>query len=91
MNSVFVLQHVNVLRSGAENTKFIGTYRSAENARAAVARLARQPGFCQHPTLLNPLVDDAVAGFYLDEYTLDQDHWCEGYVTLLPSGEPYEP
>jgi hypothetical protein len=39
MDSVFIIQHLNVLPSGQENVKFIGAYRSYESARAAIERL----------------------------------------------------
>lgn len=69
MASVFVLQHVHSRDDGGEDVKFIGVYSSHENAQAAVARLARLPGFA-----------DAPNGFHIDEYRVDQDHWAEGYV-----------
>jgi hypothetical protein len=82
MKTVFVLQHLHVLPSGEEDTKLIGTYSSKENARAAIDRLKLQPGFCDYPRLIDPLVDDEGSGFYLDEYELDKDHWREGFVTV---------
>jgi hypothetical protein len=82
MKTVFVLQHVNVLPGGEEDVKFIGVYRSSEVARAAIERLKVQPGFCEHPRLIDPQTDDDVAGFYLDECELDRDHWSEGFATV---------
>jgi hypothetical protein len=81
MQTVFVLQHLHVFPGGAEDTKFIGTYSSSASAHAAIDRLKVQPGFCDYPRLIDPLVDDGESGFYLDEYELDKDHWCEGYIT----------
>jgi len=69
MASVFVLQHVHSREDGVEDVKFIGVYSSRENADAAAARLSRLPGFT-----------DALDGFHVDEYRVDQDHWAEGYV-----------
>jgi hypothetical protein len=69
MASVFVLQHVHAREDGVEDVKLIGVYSSREQARAAVARLGRLPGFA-----------DAPDGFHIDEYRVDQDHWAEGYV-----------
>lgn len=71
MASVFVLQHAHMREDGVEDVKFIGVYASHEKARAAVARLQRQPGFV-----------DAPDGFHIDEYRVDQDHWTEGYVVV---------
>ena len=82
MKSVFIVQHVNVLPDGQEDVKFIGAYRSSESAHAAIERLKTQPGFCDHPRVIDPLVDDEEAGFYIDEYELDKDQWTEGFVTV---------
>ena len=71
MASVFVLQHVHSREDGVEDVKFIGVYSSREKAQAAVARLGRLPGFA-----------DALNGFHIDEYRLDQDQWAEGYVAV---------
>jgi hypothetical protein len=71
MASVFVLQHVHTRDDGVEDVKFIGVYSCRENAEAAVARLARLPGFVDVPD-----------GFHIDEYRIDQDHWADGYVVV---------
>ena len=81
MESVFVVQHLHLLASGEEDVKFIGVYRSLESARAAVMRLRDQPGFKEHPRIVEPDVDDDEQGFHIDRYPLDKDHWSEGYVT----------
>lgn len=66
MSIVFVLHHRH-----AENAKLIGVYRSREGAEAAIARLKNVPGF-----------RDDLAGFAIDEYRLDQDHWSEGFISV---------
>jgi len=82
MKSVFIVQHLHVLPDGQrEDFKLIGAYRSLEDARAAIERLRSQPGFCDFPRLLNPLVDDEEEGFYIDEFDLDKDYWPQGFVT----------
>lgn len=81
MKSVFIVQHLNIPPDGQENVKFIGAYRSVGSARAAIDRLKDQPGFCDHPRLVDPMKDDEPSGFYISEYDLDKDHWTEGYVT----------
>ena len=81
MESVFVVQHVHVLPSGEEDVKLIGVYRSLESARSAVTRLRGQPGFKDHPRVVDPDVDDDSQGFHIGRYPLDKDHWSEGYVT----------
>lgn len=75
MNHVFLLEHVH--RDGDEDVKSIGIYRSREAAEEAVARLKSQPGFRDHPGI----VEDG-SGFYINRYELDMDHWSEGFVTV---------
>lgn len=70
MKTVFVVQHVHELENDREDVKFIGVYSSEANAKRAVERLSRQPGFVDCPE-----------GFSLDEYEVDKDHWAEGYFT----------
>jgi hypothetical protein len=72
---LFVVQHLHVLDGGEENVKFIGVYSTRDAAQAAVDRLALKPGFRETPD-----------GFSIDPYTLDEDNWTEGYVTLSNSG-----
>jgi hypothetical protein len=81
MQSVFVLHHLHILPSGEEDVKLIGAYRSVETAHSAVERLRIQPGFSDHPRIVDPLEGDDVQGFQIDEYPLDKDHWSEGYLT----------
>jgi hypothetical protein len=68
---VYVLQHIHEMGRGVEDVKLIGVYSSRENAQATIERLSRTPGF-----------SDAVAGFHIDEYQIDQDQWVEGYSTV---------
>lgn len=74
MGRVYVLQHVHESADGGEDIKLIGVYSSREKAQAAVARLCQTPGFRDEP-----------AGFSIDEYGVDQDHWVEGYSTVAAS------
>ena len=71
---VFVLHHIHVLDDDVEDVKLIGVYSSEAAARAAITRLRPQSGFCETPE-----------GFTISQYSLDVDHWTEGYVTLDPS------
>jgi hypothetical protein len=81
MRSVFVLQHLHILPNGEENVKLIGVYRSVEAARSAVERLRIQPGFRDHPRIVDPKEDTDEQGFHIGMYPLDKDHWSDGYVT----------
>jgi hypothetical protein len=81
MKSVFLLQHLHMLPGGEESVKIIGIYQSKQAAQGAIERLKTMPGFSAHPMLVDPLIDEDLNGFYIDEYLIDQDHWAEGYVT----------
>jgi hypothetical protein len=65
-----LLWHVNVLPGGREDEKLIGVYSSPESAERARQRSVSLPGF-----------RDAPDGFHVDCYTLNEDHWTEGFVT----------
>lgn len=71
--TVYVVLHAHYLDEdeNIEDIKLIGIYSSRENAGAAIERLKLQPGFCDTPE-----------GFHIDEYSIDEDHWAEGYVTM---------
>ena len=77
--SVFVVQHLHVYADGEEEVKMIGVYESREAAVRAVQRLATQPGFRDWPDIR----DDCKSGFYVNEYEIGKDHWCEGYTAGL--------
>lgn len=76
MNSVYVLHHIRSDDEYGDDAKLIGVYRSEISAAAAVERLKDQPGFRDHP-----------AGFHAEAYSLDHDHWAEGFVTVVTDGE----
>lgn len=85
MKSVFVAQH-EYEWYGHDQVKFIGVYATRSDAESAIARLRGQPGFRDWPD-----------GFVIDEYSLGEDHWVEGFSTmvniLVPStaGAVYNP
>ena len=54
MESVFVVQHLHALPSGEDDVKLVGVYQSLEAARSAVERLRTQPGFRDHPRIVDP-------------------------------------
>jgi hypothetical protein len=68
---LFIVEHLHIQHDGEESVKSIGVYSSKEAAEKAVERLRVQPGFC-----------DAPDGFTIDRYTLDKDHWSDGYFTV---------
>ncbi len=82
MQSVYLLQHLHVLADGKEDSKIIGIYSSRGAALAAIDRVKTQSGFSDFPRLIDPLSEDEVDGFYIDEYVLDQDYWVEGFTSV---------
>jgi len=67
---VFLVQHsYEVEPCGHDESKCIGIYSTRELAEAAVKRLSIQPGFRDKP-----------ACFFINEYTVNEDNWAEGYV-----------
>ncbi len=68
---VHLLWHVHKLPHGEEDDKLIGVYSSEEKAEQARVRAIAQPGFRDVPD-----------GFIIDRYTVDEDDWTEGYVTI---------
>ncbi|MBY0611618.1 MAG: hypothetical protein K2P80_05495 [Beijerinckiaceae bacterium] len=69
METVYLMHHVRADDEYMEDTKLIGIYTSYESAEVAIARLQSQPGFRDHP-----------AGFVIEAYKLDKDHWTEGFI-----------
>jgi hypothetical protein len=47
----------------------IGVYSSNDEARAAIERMKDKPGFADFPQ-----------GFEVCSYSLDSDHWTDGFV-----------
>lgn len=74
--TVFIVNHVHELSSGEEDVKFIGVYRTEQEAQAAVDRAKVLPGFAECPE-----------GFDVQGYELGKDHWTEGYFTYLPEDD----
>lgn len=82
MERVFLVQHCHILPSGAEDVKMIGVYRTLDAAQAVIGRLRKQPGFAEHPNVIDPDAADEESGFHINACELDKDHWTEGFVTL---------
>lgn len=68
---VFLLWHTHEMPDGEEDDKLIGVYASAEDAEAAKLRALPRPGFRDHPE-----------GFQISRYTVGEDQWTEGYITV---------
>jgi hypothetical protein len=70
MNNVYLLQHSHEFDDGSESVKVLGIYSTRKEAKAAIIRFLRLPGFC-----------DAPKGFSVDKFELNKDEWVEGYFT----------
>lgn len=68
---VFILWHDHEMPGGEEDVKLIGVYATAEDADAARLRAAGQPGFRDYPE-----------EFHVSRYTVGEDHWTEGFITM---------
>lgn len=71
---VYILQHEHELDDVAD-VKMIGVYGTEAEALAARDRLSTAPGFSDQPD-----------GFSVDAYELGQDHWTDGFSTMLSVG-----
>jgi hypothetical protein len=72
MKTVFLLWHTNKLPDGKEDSKLLGVYESPGAAECAKVRAAKLPGFSEH-----------IYGFEICGYQVGEDHWREGFVTVL--------
>lgn len=79
LNPVFVVQHVRA-ENDSEDVKMIGVYSSREEAEAAVERKRKFSGFSDFPRIVDPMKDDDLSGFYINEMILNHDYWSEGFV-----------
>jgi hypothetical protein len=75
---VWILWHIPTGGMDSEEYMLIGAYSSEAAALAAVDRLKGQPGFRDHPEVVD---DTYLPGFMIDPYRVDEDHWPEGYRT----------
>lgn len=71
MDTVFLVTHARHA-DHRDDAKIIGIYSSQRNAELAVETASELPGFRNHPR-----------GFTIEEYTLDEDHWTEGFSILV--------
>jgi len=81
MKTVFVLEHLHTQNDGEEDWKRIGIYRTRNDALDAIDRIKIQPGFCDHPDMIDHAAECIKHGFNIDEYHLNMDHWETGFVT----------
>ena len=79
---VYLLQHLHIKKNACEDVKIIGIYSTREKALSAVEWAKLQPGFCDHPDIIDPFMDENTEGFYIDKYPLNKDCWVDGFKEL---------
>lgn len=67
---MFVLHHVRD-PDGDADAKLLGLYSTRVDAERAVQRFLARPGFADHPD-----------GFVIDQYTVDEDKWVDGFFSV---------
>ncbi len=76
MTSFHRLTHARELPCGCDDFKDLGTFSSRALAESQRSKAKKLPGFKDH-----------AEGLHIDEVTLDQARWTEGFVTLpTPDG-----
>ena len=85
MRTVYFLQHLYTLDKKEDITtvKSVGIYSTREKALEAVNRLAKMPGFCDSPNLIDPEVNDKQDGFYIDPYEVNVNHMETGFALWM--------
>lgn len=67
---VHLLRFVKEMPEGEDDIEIlIGVYSSNEEARAAIERMKDKPGFADSPQC-----------FEVSPYSVDQDHWTDGFI-----------
>lgn len=59
-----------------DDLKILGVYSSEVRANERIQRARELPGFRDEPNC-----------FYINGYTLDQDEWIDGFVTIPRAGQ----
>lgn len=79
---MFLLQHLHTRQGGADDVKTLGVYSTRTSAMSAVERFRKLPGFRDTPQIADPSAHGSPAGFYVDEFQIDQDSWSDGFESL---------
>ncbi|HEV8681129.1 MAG TPA: hypothetical protein VGQ90_17260 [Stellaceae bacterium] len=72
MTKVYFLWHVHEVAGAGDDEKLIGVYATEADAMGAIDRLRHQPGFKDFPE-----------GFQIVSYTMNADHWREGFISVV--------
>lgn len=60
-----------------DDVKLLGVYSSRQKAQDRIAAARTVPGFREEPDC-----------FLVDPYTVDEDHWVEGFISEPRAGSP---
>ncbi len=81
MEKVYLLQHCyeyEVMDGiNKEESKIIGIYSSRTKAEQVIEKFKLKKGFNRFP----------IDCFCIDEYEINQDHWCDGFIIDSGIGE----
>jgi hypothetical protein len=75
---LFVLSYVNWETALDGEPIFLGVFSSRDNIEAALRQLREQPGFRDHPGWF---AEGQARGFKVDEVTVDDVAWKDGFGT----------
>ena len=70
MKKIYYLYHVRYEDTDDEDVKVIGIYSSRKQAKLAIERMKKKPGFIDFPN-----------GFQIIPSVLNRAEWLEGFVT----------
>lgn len=81
--TVYKLDHLHIQQSKAHEAdwKFIGIYSSREKSECAIRQLRTVKGFKDFPELITSDEIDEKSGFYIEEISIDNTNWQEGFST----------
>ncbi len=78
MTHVYLLYHLQRLRSGEQQVLFVGAYGSRASALRAIKRLGKLPGFKKSPRVRDHKTDRG-DGFNINRIRLGDDNWSDGF------------
>jgi len=78
MTHIYLLYHLQRLRSGEQQVLFAGAYGSRASALRAIERLCNLPGFKKSPKLRDHKTDHG-DGFNINRIRLGHDNWSDGF------------
>ena len=78
MKYVYYLEHIHKISNDNESAKLLGIFSTEENAKKAINKYKKLPGFKDFP-------DD----FIIDKYQINETEWNSGFITSDGVDIPY--